>query len=199
MALATYTDLLASVATWLKRDDLTSLIPDFVVLFEAAANRKLRARQMETSTTLTPTSGTATLPSDYLLFRRVTWTGNPRRELEYVEPSWIQFNYPTSGAGNPNVFTIEGSSLKVRPSDDGSLEFDYWQKIPALSAGANWLFSAHPDAYLFGSLAEAKGFEIDGDWLAAWVGRRDQILDEIQNLSNKGRGVGGIRIMGPTP
>ena len=44
MALSTYTELKASVADWLNRTDLTSVIPDFIALAEAQIERTLRTR-----------------------------------------------------------------------------------------------------------------------------------------------------------
>jgi hypothetical protein len=196
MALTTYAELRTAIADWLARSDLTSYIPDFITLFEAHANRRLRVRQMETSTTLTPSSGSATLPSDYLAWRRVTWTGDVRNELEYVHPSYLQAAYPDTPSGTPRIFTIEGSTLKVRPVSTTGLEFDYYEKIDALSGTVNWLYTAHPDAYLFGSLAEAQGFNVDFEKLALWKVRRDEVLDEIERLSNKTTGPAAIRIMG---
>ena len=195
MALTTYANLETAVANWLARDDLTSYIPDFIVLFEACANRRLRVRQMETTTTLTPSSGSATLPTDYLSWRRVTWTGSTRVELEYVEPSWLQAAYPDTPAATPKVFTIEGDTLKVRPTSTTGLEFQYYAKVGALATAANWLFTAHPDLYLFGSLAEAQGFNLDVEKLALWKARRDEAFAEIESLSKKTQG-GSIRTMG---
>ena len=48
---------------------------DFVTLAESTFNRTLFARQQETTTSLTPAGGSAALPTDYLLWRRVTWLG----------------------------------------------------------------------------------------------------------------------------
>ena len=63
---------------------------DFIALFEACANRRLRVRQQEATINLTPdANGAATLPADYLALRRVTWTGSPRVELAYVHPSYL--------------------------------------------------------------------------------------------------------------
>jgi hypothetical protein len=196
MALTTYAELRTAIADWLARSDLTSYIPDFITLAEAHFNRRLRVRQMETSTNLTPSSGSATLPSDYLAWRRVTWTGDVRNELEYVHPSYLQAAYPDTPSGTPRIFTIEGSTLKVRPVSATVLEFDYFEKIDALSGTVNWLYTAHPDAYLFGALAEAQGFNIDFEKLAIWKARRDEVLDEIERLSNKTTGPAAIRIMG---
>jgi hypothetical protein len=66
MSLSSYADLQTQIANWLASDDLTTYIPDFITLFEAAACRKLKVRPQETTTTLTPSSGVATLPTDYL-------------------------------------------------------------------------------------------------------------------------------------
>ena len=48
-----------------------------------------------------------------------------------MHPSYLQAAYPSSPADVPRIFTIEGSTLKVRPVDDTALEFDYFQKIAA--------------------------------------------------------------------
>ena len=201
MAITTYAELQTAVGNWLDHALFTARIPEFIVLFESTANRKLRVRQMETSTNLTPSSGSATLPTDYLSWRRVTWTGSERVELQYVHPSYLQAAYPTSPSDTPRIFTIEGSTLKVRPVDATALEFDYFQKVPALTdvATTNWLLTAHPDLYLFGSLVEAEMFGVNDERAAAWLARRDAIFDEIEKLSNKTRGAGAIRTMGPTP
>src|SRR5262245_54955145 len=154
MSVTTYSELQTAVENWLQHQLFTARVPEFIALFEATANRRLRTRFQETSTSLTPSSGTATLPTDDLSYRRVTWAGSSKVELEYVEPSWIQAAYPTSPSDTPRVFTIEGTSLIVRPSSDTSLTFVYFAKIAALTSTAttNWLLTSHPDAYLFGSL-----------------------------------------------
>ncbi len=201
MAIVDYSTLQTAVASWLQRSDLTSNIPDFISLFEACANRRLRVRQMEATATLTPASGAVALPDDYLSWRRVTWTGSPRIELEFVHPSVLQGYYPTSPADVPKLFTIEGSTLKVAPQDTTPLEFDYFQKIPSLSSGntTNWLLTANPDLYLFGSLVEAHGFTVDFEKLAAWEMRRNEIFDEVIRLNNKTQGPAAIRVMAHTP
>ena len=158
MSITTYTELQQAIADWLERADLATRIPDFIVLLEAAANRRLRVRQQETSTNLTPSNGAVALPADYLMWRRVTWTGSNRVDLQYVHPSYLQAAYPSSPSDVPRIFTIEGSTLKVRPVDNTALELDYFQKIPALSAGATGCSAAHPDLYLFGSAGRGVPF-----------------------------------------
>jgi hypothetical protein len=202
MPLQTYTDLTGAIASWLQRSDLASLLPNFVQLFEACANRRLRVRQQEATVPLTPTSGVVALPSDYLAWRRLTWTGNPRQELGYVEPSWLQAAYPDAPTDIPRVFTIEGGNIRTMPLDPSNtaLELVYFQQIPSLAANStNWLMTANPDLYLFGALTEAQAYTVNAETAALWKARRDELFDEIERLSNKTRGPGAIRTMGPTP
>jgi hypothetical protein len=201
VTIQTYADLQAAIANWLARADLSATIPDFIMLFETVANRRLRLRQQETTVTLTPSSGAAALPADYLAWRRLTWTGASPRELDYAHPSYLRALYATGAPGAPRLFTIEGATLTVRPSNDTALAFDYFQKIPALSGitTTNWLLACAPDVYLFGALAEAHGFVKDADSLMLWGGRRDAVFDELERLDAKTRGPAAVRIMGATP
>ena len=68
MALATYSDLLAAVATWMDRTDLTTIIPDFVVLTEARIARDLRIRKQVSNTSISTVANTQyiAIPSDFL-------------------------------------------------------------------------------------------------------------------------------------
>ena len=201
MAITNYSELQAATGNWLDHTLFTARVPEFIALFEATANRRLRVRQQEATAMLTPSAGAAALPADYLAWRRVTWTGSPRVELEYVHPSYLQAAYPTSPADVPRFFTIEGSTLKVRPVDNAALEFDYFQRIAALSDAtpSNWLLAAHPDLYLFGALVEAEMFGVNDERAPKWKARRDEIFGEIEKLSNKTHGAGAARVMGPTP
>lgn len=199
MAITTFSELKTSIASWLARSDLTTTIPDFITLFEATANRRLRTRQMLTSTTLTPSSGAATLPTDYVGWKTVIPSGfSP---LEYKDPEWLRAAYTTSATDTPLFFTIEGTSLVTRPATDQNIAFSYYQKVPVLSDSntTNWLLTAHPDLYLFGSLVEANAFTIDANAAALWKARRDELFDEIEVLDQKFRGPAAVTVTGYTP
>ena len=47
MALGTYSELQAAIATWLDREDLTAVIPDFITMAEVRLNDRLRLAPME--------------------------------------------------------------------------------------------------------------------------------------------------------
>ena len=59
MALDTYDGLKSAVADKLGRSDLTTQINDFIDIFEAEFNRRLKTQEMKTTTTLTLSSTTA--------------------------------------------------------------------------------------------------------------------------------------------
>lgn len=201
MALDTYANLQTAIADWMARSDLTTVIPDFITLLEARVNRELRVRSMLTSTNLTPSSGSATLPTDYLEWKRVTWTGSSRIELEWVEPTYLQAAYPTSPSDTPRRFTIEGTTLKIRPIDGTALEFLYYQKIPALSNSntTNWLLTAHPDLYLYGSIASGKAYMQDAEKAAFAAQAASAVMDSIKSLDRATQGQAQIRAYGSTP
>lgn len=201
MAFDTYATLKTQVATWMGRDDLTSNIGDFITLFEAWVNRRLRMRQQDTKTTLTTSSGIVALPTDYLSWRRLTWTGSTGVELVYRTPSALRELFPAFVTGIPSSFSVEGGNIVTADQDDttGAFELEYFQKTAALSGALNWLYVAHPDAYLFGTLSEAYAFTRDADAMSLWVARRNAVFDEIETLDIKTRGPSAITIMGPTP
>lgn len=196
-----YSTLKTAIAEWLDRDDLTTRIPDFIGMFEAKINRRLRIRQQVTSATLTMTAGATTLPTDYLEWKRVTWQGDPKRELDYVTPQYLSGTNPSSLSDTPRYFTIEGTALKVAPIDNTSLVMAYAQKLPALSDSAttNWMINEHPDGYLFGSLVMACTLISNAGDGAAWNALAEQILGEIWSLDFAGRGTVIQRAAGPTP
>src|SRR5262245_55322242 len=199
MPITTYAELKTAIGAWLGHELFADRCADFITLFEAAACRRLKVRPMEAVTTLTPSAGSAALPADYLGWRRATATSTPRVELTYVHPSYLQALYPSGLTAAPRHFTIEASALKTRSSDSTGIELLYFAKTPAVSATLNWLFTNHPDAYLFGSLAEAEAFGVNDERLPMWKARRDEVLAEIAASDFRERGAMEIRAAGATP
>lgn len=157
MALSTFAELKASVATWADRTDLTSTIPDFITLAESSINNgdaandipALRVRDMETTATVTVTSGSGSLPAGFVGMKRV-YSETSSRVLDYVTPEWYLAQYPEGDGGYPIFYTIIGSTILVSTDVD----IIYYTKVPALSDSAttNWLLTKAPNVYLFGSL-----------------------------------------------
>ena len=154
-------------------------------------------------------AGQVQLPSDYLAVRRVTWTGNPRIDLNYIAPSAFQVYYPSlqsitysslQQTNIPQSYTIEGNTLSISGFVSAPLEFDYYAKNAAVSGALNWLFTNYPDVYLFGALAESGGFTRDDVALGGWKQRRDEIFDEIKMVDFRERPASmAVRVVSFTP
>jgi hypothetical protein len=175
MAIATYSDLQTSVANWLKRSDLTSIIPDFITLAEARIARDLRLRRQVTNTALSTVAGThtVTLPSDFLEMENITLTNTtPPAALSVVTPEIMDRKFPNGYVtGQPVVYTIVGDQVQFGPTPDAvyTVSLDYYQRFAALSATpTNWLLSNHPGVYLFGALAEGAPYLMEDERTPLW-------------------------------
>jgi hypothetical protein len=180
MALVNYTDLQGAVADWMARSDLTARIPDFIVMAEARFNRQLRMSGMVTSGTISLTAGVATLPATYLEWIACEWDGASRDQtLVYREPDsehWRRLYRPN---GDPQMFTIIGSSLKVRPVGAGSVILDYYRTIPDLATNTtNWLMTKSPDLYLAMSKFFAKDYISDPEKKAEAVAEAESEMQK---------------------
>jgi hypothetical protein len=162
MSITNYTTLQAAIADYVARSDLTASIPDFIALAEARFNRVLRVRDMEALSSLTLTTGAATLPTDYIEWLSAQWVGTRTQDLRYVEPDSEDWRRRYRPNGDPQLFTIMAGKVIIRPITTGSLAFYYYQKIPALAtASTNWLLTKSPDLYLYTALSEAMQYVKD--------------------------------------
>jgi len=168
--------------------------------FEAAANRRLRVRQMECTINLTTSSpppttfakGYCDVPDDYLAWRTVLWRGRtPFVELDYVHPAYLRSTWIEQDNGSPKVFCIDDGTFFASPVDDspGAFEFHYYQRIPSildqpnLDEAENWLMGDHSDAYLYGVLTELAALGRNAEMAQLYKARRDEVFAEIVQLS----------------
>jgi len=156
MALASFSDIQSSIASFLHRDDLTTEICDFIKLAEADLQVRAKLSQWDTSATVTLTSGSGPLPSDFAKAQSVTY-GAGNYTIDFM-PQIGYDAYAASGeTGEPEFYTIRGTNLLVYPFYSGDVTLAYTARFTALSGSAttNSLLSLFPDAYLNGSLMHA--------------------------------------------
>ncbi|MNJ22494.1 hypothetical protein D3C77_168650 [compost metagenome] len=188
MSITNYSDLQASVASWLNRGDLTANIPDFITLGESQLSRDLKARQMEAKTTLSTVAGvnSVALPTDMLGMRRFQVSGTYNQPLSYRSPDEQSIDFADNSSGQPIVFTVIGENAELAPIPDAvyALELTYRQRIPALSISnpTNWLLANWPDAYLFASLIAATPFIMNDERLPVWAQLYKQVVDGINGV-----------------
>jgi len=186
MALDTFSGLKTTIADYLNRDDLTSIIPSFITLAEAKFNRKLRVRQMVKRSNATIDTQYFSFPSDFLQAKEFQLNTNPITYLQYVTQN--QGDYGSANqfvsTGKPLYYTIIGTQLEVIPTPDTgySGELTYYGKITALSDSntSNWLLVYAPDLYLYGALLEASPYLKDDERLAVWSSLYTNSLGDIE-------------------
>jgi hypothetical protein len=189
MAIQTYADLQTAIGTWLNRSDLTASIPDFITLAESKLNKDLdNIRAMEVKTTLSSVASTSTvaLPTDMLEMKRLQILSSSNVVLKYLSPDELAADYNSNQTGQPIAFSVIAGNIELAPIPDAvySLELAYFQKIPALSNSnqTNWLLTAWPDAYLWGSLCAAQPFLLKDDRLPMFQALYKEALEGINSV-----------------
>ena len=186
MALDTYSGLKTSIADYVNRDDLTSIIPTFITLAEAKFNRKLRVRQMIKRATATIDTQYFAYPTDWLQAKEFILNTNPITYMEFVtdrQSNELRQNNIIA-VGKPTYYTIIGTQIEVIATPDSSYtgELTYYGKIPALSDSntSNWLLAYAPDLYLYGALLEATPYLKDDERLAVWSSLYTNSISDIE-------------------
>lgn len=183
MALTTYTELKAAIATRLHRTDLTTRIVDYITIAEKRLNRALQLTSQETEATLTATvsSRSLTLPALFgtpLDLYLTTYL--PRVELEYRLPGEMQV-FASNGASNE--WTIDGTVIKTNvPADQAyTYALRYLAEFDIASTSTNTLLTSYPELYLYGALVEAAVDTMNEKLFTASSTRYAQALQECQD------------------
>lgn len=198
MALSNYNELKASVADFLNRDDLTSVIPDFITMAEAQMSRDLRHWRMEDrATALCDTQYTA-LPNDFIEPIRITIPDNDSHILELVGVLEIsklrQENSDTKG--RPQYYAVLDQSFEVFPTPDTdyTIELVYYESVPNLGAlTTNWVLQYFPDVYLYGSLMQSAPYLQEDPRLQTWAALYQSAVSGINQEGERGRASGSGR------
>ena len=173
MPLSNYTELTASIADTLNRDDLTAVIPDFIKLAEAQLNRDLRHWQMEDRVIATANQQYLTLPNNFISPIRITMTASPTHTLELISPFDISKMrmQNSDNVGRPEFYAVVDGSFELYPTPDADyvVELVYYENIPDIAANTtNWLLTNYPDAYLYGSLLHSSPYLQEDQRVAVW-------------------------------
>ena len=185
MSFTNYSNFKTSVANYLGRSDLTSMIPDFITLAETRLQRELRTRNMLKSATATMSAGDNTigLPTDFLEMRDLFIQGNPRMPVSYMSPSAFTRNARATESGKPVDYSVIGEEMNFAPIPDGAyvLEMLYYYKPDALSDSntSNVFLANYPDALLYGTLAQAEPYLMNDARIATWAGLYDSAIELI--------------------
>ena len=176
MALTNYTGLKTSIADFLNRDDLTSVIPDFVALAEAQINRDVRHWRMEarSSGQQDPADEYMQIPADWVETIRLHLTGTGTSVVNLVSRDAMADKRAAqeNAAGTPRMYTHANGQFQLFPTPDATTAFEllYYQKIPSLITNTdNWLLLEAPDVYLYGALLHSAPYLAEDARLAVWA------------------------------
>lgn len=182
---STYDGLLAAVADWLNRADLTLQLPAFVALAEAGFNRDLRVRDMMVRAHATSDQENVELPADYLetysLAIEPSGSQPPLRYMGETETNLLKANRAT---GAVTGYTLINGGLELVPAPPGDVELRlvYYARIPALGAltPSNWLLVKSPDLYLYGALLQSAPYLNDTARLSTWSSMRTALMEAVR-------------------
>ncbi len=161
-SIVNYSTLQSALATWLHRSDLTAVIPDLIALAEMQLSIDLDTQWQWAQATLSTTAASQqlSLPTDIIAIKRLTALGNVNSVLVYMPPEAFDATYNGNDTGMPEAFTMLGMTASLGPIPDAVYTVNclYKQKIPALSltTPTNWLITAFPNLYLWGSILAAQ-------------------------------------------
>jgi hypothetical protein len=193
MALSTYSELKASLADWLHRGGLTTVIPDFITICEADFNRRIRIATMEERSSATFNEGYEDVPTDFLEMREIKVNTSPVVSLKYMTPQQMTEFYPTTESGTPEFYTLVDHTIRVNRIPSAEVEISYYVRIPALSTDepTNWMLTNHPDVYLYGSLINAEPYLKNDKRILTWKTMYEMALKQVEDADKKARWSGG--------
>jgi len=200
MSITTYAELKSTIADYLNRSDLTSIIPTFISLAESGFQRTIRHWRMHKRATSNLESEFSAVPSDYLESIRWHITTAPPSVIEYASPVEIMTSKTGNNdtTGRPTLFSVVNSEFQVWPRPDQTYgsELLFYSKIPILSDSntSNWLLEDHPDLYLYASLQASAPYLMQDERINLW---NELYLSATQNLiasSETARSSGSLRM-----
>jgi hypothetical protein len=200
VSITTYSELKTAVANWLNRDDLTSVIPDFIALTEADMDRKIRHWRMEERSTADIDARYTQLPSGFMEAVRFHLDFD-ERPIDLVTPVFMQKQRQSNSdtSGRPLYYSIIAGQIEVWPTPDSAYtgELYYYARTTPLddSNTSNWILDYFPDAYLYGALVHSAPYLVDDQRTQVWASLYQNAIDGINANNEKAKfGGSGLRM-----
>jgi len=195
-AFTTYSDLQATIASYLARTDLSAMIPTFIQLAENRLRRELRLRQMlkVSTTTCVANDSTIELPSDFLEMRDLHLNTSPISVLKYDAPNVFYRNTFSTISGKPISYTVLAQEFQLAPIPDSdyTLQMLYYAAPPYMSStvASNVFLANCPDLLLYGALAEAEPYLMNDERLNTWAALYQRGKDALAISDDQGEYAG---------
>jgi hypothetical protein len=193
VSIGTYAELQTAVGNWITNGAVsTTRIQEGIALAEAKINRRIRTLEMVTkNTTFSITGEYVATPTNFGGVKTFYLNASPKQDLTYMDDGQMAAYSTTT---KPKYFNVQGSNFRFAPVPDAtySSTLVYYLKVPALTASntTNWLLTSHPDAYLYGTLAEMEAFVKNWEAASNWEKMLYTMLDEVAAQSKRDQASG---------
>jgi len=190
-----YSNLQTTIADFLDRDDLTSVIPTFIQLAEAQMNRDLRHWRMEVRASGQQSAGDAymQIPADWLETIRFHISDGGTKPLDLISRKALEDKRAGNEnmSGTPRYYTHADSQFELypTPNEQTNTELLYFAKIPSLSDSntTNWLLEDAPDVYLYGALLHSAPYLSEDERVGVWAQLYGASVQRLNIMSDDAR------------
>ena len=194
MAITNYTNLQSTITETLNRDDLTSVIPTFIVLAESQMSRDIRHWRMETRSNGVQDAGDAYMqvPANWVETVRFSVTDGGTSPIAMSDSTTMAEKRAITNDqyGTPTAYTLEAGQFHLYPTpiEETNVELIYIAQIPDLATNdTNWLLSYAPDVYLYGSLLHSAPYLQDDARVAVWAQLYSAGVTRLNEASNSAK------------
>lgn len=201
------TTLEQTMAAFLQRldgdQDYDDQVPALIQLFESTLRPKFKSRILKKRTAITAIADPITVPADFraplavLLFDS---TDTLIGEISY-RTTRQQIDDELRG-GDPKGWTLEGSSIYIRPYPSAPADWKYrlhYYAYPTLGAGVNdtnIVLTTFPNLYLYGSLLQTAPLLYHDERIPVWQKFFEDALEDV-NAANDDEEFGTMQISMP--
>lgn len=195
MALATYSDLQASIQSWSMRSDAP--VTDIIKTAEARINREVRCRTLEPEEQASTVQGSRYLALPPLYSEPVQlWLEWPwgREELRFIPASEM---VTSTAQSRPYYWTIDNGQIAFeRPADQAYTVTLRFLEQFALSdtAPTNYVLTNYPDLYLSACLVETALWAQDDAQAERWQARYADALDSVNRQEGRSRALSTLSV-----
>jgi len=161
MAITSYSELQTALTDRIARADFTAAQQQECIAFaEAEMQRILKTLDMETKDAAFSITGEyVATPTGLLFVREFCLNTTPLTPLSLMPGDMQSSAYARGEQAKPKFFEIVGANFRFAPVPDttytATIVYSAQFAPLTVSATTNWLLTAHPDAYLYGSLKHA--------------------------------------------
>lgn len=218
-----YATLQTTVADYLNRTDLTSVVPTFINAAIKKLERKYDFPHMAVHTQITYTSGTYVMDNPITNYKKLSsiWViDSAGKYIPLIRTTTADAisKYPnfTSDVGRPEYIAVASAlettltpdieptlQLMLRPTPDGDYTIDIYayQYSPALDGTTyttNWWTENAWEVALYAALVESKPYLFDDQRIQIWSGFLQDALDALDKSDITEETSGSNQVVNPS-